>query len=55
MAKPSELQIDVLNMEPVKEAIEILHNLTKDERIPESVRNEYFGRFDAIVWEVATD
>ncbi|WP_179089269.1 hypothetical protein MKX34_10120 [Paenibacillus sp. FSL R5-0636] len=55
MVRPAELRIDILNMEQVKETIEILHDVVKDERIPESVRNEYIGRFDAIVWEVATD
>lgn len=43
--------MNVLNLQQMRELAEILAEVIKDERIPEDIRMEYIGRFDAIEWE----
>jgi hypothetical protein len=46
------IQVDVLNMQSVQDAIEIMQEVVNDDRIPVDIRKEYQERFDAIKWEI---
>ncbi|WP_179093512.1 hypothetical protein [Paenibacillus sp. FSL H8-0259] len=46
------IQVDVLNMQPVQNVIEIMQEVVNDDHIPVDIRKEYQERFDAIKWEI---
>lgn len=52
VAIPRKITINALNLEPVKETVDILNLIIEDERIPLEVRDEYVSRLNAIEWKM---
>jgi hypothetical protein len=48
------IQVDILNMQAVKDAVEIMQEIVNDDRIAVEVRSQYRERFDAIPWKLPT-
>lgn len=48
------IQVDILNMQSVKDAVEIMQEIVNDDRIPMEIRTQYQERFDAIPWKLPT-
>jgi hypothetical protein len=51
VAIQGKITINTLNLEQVKETVDILKLIFEDERIPLEVRDEYVSRLHAIEWK----
>ncbi|WP_340395283.1 hypothetical protein [Paenibacillus sp. FSL E2-0177] len=45
------VSINIMNLDPLKRAVQIMCDVFEDERIPLEIRAEYLDKYNGIEWE----